>query len=565
MTEHDDATSDPRPQAKTLEGSAERHTGFHVSRRHALAVAGGAIAGGAAVAAALLPGHHNGDKSVPPENHTGAPAPTVAEAAPDGGLPLPATVAADASPEFRTVTEALVESMRTNRVPGAALGILSADREEHAVFGVASANSLLPVGPDTLFQIGSLTKTYTASAIWRLIEQGSISADATVRTYLPDLRLADEATASAVRITNLLDHSGGWWGDEGTYTGEDDDAISRFVAERLPHLPQIFPLGKFFSYNNSGFILLGRVIETVTGTSYRTAMNDLVLGPLGLTNSLLDRSKVLQRPYSDGHYAGEINGADRIAVQTPLWLPRSVDPAGGIWSTTRDVLQYARMHLGEAVGGRPAILSSETLRSMQEPVKNVPGLPMRIGRNWFVQDIGGVRIIIHNGDTVGQHTVFIAIPEQRFALVLLTNSLTGAVAAELATIDAALRHYAGLAPLAGKVGLSRAGLAPPNATTVTVPATELTDYAGRFADPGIVSTLTVRDDELTVLSETIVVPNTMQPSVGPLPQHEPIPLDFLAKDAAVAGGALIPFVRDDAGRVGWASGGLRLVPRANPS
>jgi CubicO group peptidase (beta-lactamase class C family) len=72
-----------------------------------------------------------------------------------------------------------------------------------------------------------------------------------VRTNLPELRLADEATASAVTITNLLDHSAGWWGDEETATGDDDDALACFVAERLPPLPQIFPLGKFFSYNTS--------------------------------------------------------------------------------------------------------------------------------------------------------------------------------------------------------------------------------------------------------------------------------------------------------------------------
>ncbi|WP_162465195.1 serine hydrolase [Mycolicibacterium sp. CBMA 295] len=514
------------------------------------------------MAAAILPRRYSRGDSAPPANSSAAPAPTVAAPAPGGGLPLPTTLSADASPEFRAVAEALIDAMRTNRIPGTALGILSGDREEHAAFGVASANSMVPVSDETLFQIGSLTKTYTATAIWRLIEQGAISADAPVRTYLPDLRLADAATASAVTINNLLDHSGGWWGDEGTYTGDDDDAIARFAAERLPQLPQVFPLGKFFSYNNSGFILLGRVIEAVTGSTYHAAMDDLVFGPLGLTNSFFDRSKVLQRRYADGHYAGPINGADGVAVQTPLWLPRSADPAGGIWATTHDVLRYARIHLGDAIDGGPSFLSSETLGSMQEPVKGVPGLPVSIGRNWFVQDIGGVRIIIHNGDTIAQHTVFIAIPEKQFALVLLTNSLTGGAAAELAAIDAALSRYFGTAPLAGKVGLARVALAPPDASTVTLPGAELADYTGRFADPGIASTFAIRNDALTVMSETLVVPNTIQAAVGPPPPKEPLPLSFLARDAGVAGGALVPFVRDESGRVGWVSGGLRLVPRA---
>ena len=154
-----------------------------------------------------------------------------------------------------------------------------------------------------------------------------MALDAPVRTYLPDLRLQDEATAARVTIGDLMDHSAGWYGDEGIYTGEGDDGIARYVTERLPQLPQLFPLGRFFSYNNAAFTLLGRLIEVVSGTIYNTAMQNLLLGPLGLTETVLDRREVLQRSYSDGHYAGPINGQDSVAVQSPMWVPRSVDPA----------------------------------------------------------------------------------------------------------------------------------------------------------------------------------------------------------------------------------------------
>ena len=494
----------------------------------------------------------------------GTPTPRVTAITPGGGLPLPTSVAVDASAEFRAVTEALVDAMRANRVPGTALGILSGDREEHASFGLASVNTSVPVGPDTLFQIGSLAKTHTATAIWRLADEGRVAVDAPVRTYLPELRLADAATASAVTVGNLLDHSGGWWGDDGTYTGEGDDAIARFVAERLPHLPQHFPVGEYFSYNNTGFILLGRIIEVVTRKPYRAAMDELVLGPAGLTASTYEPSEVLQHPYADGHYAGEINGADGVAVQTPLWLPRSVDPAGGLWSTTRDVLRYARVHLGDPLDGGPALLSPQSRKRMQEPAMGVSGVPLSMGRNWFVQSVGGLDVIFHNGDTLGQHTAFLAIPEKRFALVLLTNSLTGAVAAELAAIDAAMGAYAGLAPLTGKVGLSRAMMAPVGAPAIPVPAAELASYAGRFADPGTVVDFAVRGDEFTALPSTIPTPNAMRPAVGPPPATEPVPVEFIAKDAVKAGEGLIPFVRNRSGDVAWVNVGLRLVPRSTP-
>src|SRR5262249_31829272 len=159
--------------------------------------------------------------------------------------------------------------------------------------------------------------------------------------------------------------------------------------------------------NNAAFILLGRLIEVVSGTIYNTAMQNLLFGPLGLTETELDWREGLQRPYSDGHYAGPINGQDSLAGQTPLWLPRCIARAGGIWSTTRDVMRYARIHLAaDASGATAGIVSAESLRQMQNPAKPVPGLNLSIGRNWFVQDIGGVRAFMHGGDTAGQHTLF---------------------------------------------------------------------------------------------------------------------------------------------------------------
>ena len=154
----------------------------------------------------------------------------------------------------------------------------------------------------------------------------------------------DEEVAAKLTIGNLLDHSAGFYGDEGFNTGDDDEAIARYVADRLPHLPQIFPLGAFFSYNNAGFTLLGRLIEVAAGTTYNAAMGNLLLGPLGLDDTLLDHAAVLRRPYADGHVTLPINGRPAVAVETPLWVPRSADPAGGIWATTRDVLRYGRFH-----------------------------------------------------------------------------------------------------------------------------------------------------------------------------------------------------------------------------
>ena len=291
--------------------------------------------------------------------------------------------------------------------------------------------------------------------------------------------------AAEVTVANLLDHSAGFYGDEGFDTGEDDGAIARYVTERLPQLPQIFPLGEFFSYNNAAFTVLGRLIEVATGTIYNAAMEHLLLGPLGLQDSLLDHAAVRQRPYADGHVAMPINGHPALSGETPLWVPRSVDPAGGIWSTTRDVIRYGRFHIDAGtVPGTANMVSPESLRQMREPAMPIPGTPIQMGRDWFVQDVDGTRVFYHGGDTLGQHTDFFAIPEQRFALVVLTNGQGGGARGRG---GAGCRP--GAVPRAGAAG--RQDRPPAGADRATrcadgdlSPADEVAEYAGRYADPG---------------------------------------------------------------------------------
>ncbi len=530
------------------------------SRRRALALAAGATA----LAATGASSRRSAAQVTPMASPAAAPAltgtPTAGAASPP--LPMPSTLAGDASPEFRIVAEALVAAMQEHQVPGAAIGLLAGDREEHATFGLASLSSMLPVTPETLFQIGSLSKTYTATAVWRLIDESALAIDAPVRTYMPDLTLQDAAAAAAVTVGNLLDHSAGWYGDGDVATRDDDGAIARYVAERLPQLPQLFPVGAFFSYNNAGFTLLGRLIEVVTGTTYNAAMEHLVLGPLGLPDSLLDRADVLQRPYADGHVAMPINGQPSLAVQTPLWVPRCLDPAGGIWATTRDVLRYGRFHVDAGtVTGAANVVSPDSLLQMREPAMAVSGTSLQMGRDWFVQDVTGTRVVFHAGDTLGQHADFVAIPAQRFVLVVLTNGQGGGSGAALAALDAALTQFPALASLAGKLGLIPALTAPAEAPPVSLPADEVAAYAGRYADPSQVLTFAAQGDGLELSLELVDQPGALLPALLP-PTPPPAAVAFLARDMGVASGQRLPFARDAKGRVGWVSSGLRLVPRA---
>ena len=162
---------------------------------------------------------------------------------------------------FAEVVQAAQDAMEAHSVPGVAIAVVSGGEEETAGLGVTSIENPLEVTPDTLFQIGSIGKTFTATAIMRLVEQGKVDLDVPVRTYLPDFRLADDNVAARVTIRHLLTHTGGWEGDYFDDFGLGDDALARMVG-RLEELPQLTPLGEVWAYNNAGFYVAGRVARS---------------------------------------------------------------------------------------------------------------------------------------------------------------------------------------------------------------------------------------------------------------------------------------------------------------
>jgi CubicO group peptidase (beta-lactamase class C family) len=144
-------------------------------------------------------------------------------------------------------------------LPGASVGLLHDGEEHYAYQGVTSVGNPLPVDERTLFLCGSTTKTFTATAVMRLVEQGLVDLDAPVRRYLPEFRVGDEETASTVTVLQLLNHTAGWEGDFFKNTGEGDDALARYV-EAMIDLRQLTPPGAAVSYNNASFGVVGRLV-----------------------------------------------------------------------------------------------------------------------------------------------------------------------------------------------------------------------------------------------------------------------------------------------------------------
>jgi len=154
--------------------------------------------------------------------------------------------------------------------------------EEHtATFGVTSIDNPLAVTDHTLFQIGSTTKTVTATALTRLAEEGELGLDDRVHDHVPELELADPTVAESVTIRHLLNHTAGWAGDLFVDTGNGDDSTARYV-EKMRELPQLTPPGTLSVYNNAGVVLAGRIIEKITGDTYEQTAARLVVEPLGM-------------------------------------------------------------------------------------------------------------------------------------------------------------------------------------------------------------------------------------------------------------------------------------------
>jgi CubicO group peptidase (beta-lactamase class C family) len=181
-------------------------------------------------------------------------APRLARA--EGATDAPVATDKTADALFRELDDRIETAMKRYQVPGVALGVWWQGREHLRGFGVTNVDHPLPVDADTLFRIGSTTKTFTATAMMRLVEQGRVDLRAPVRTYLPDLALSDEAVANSVTVRQLMNHSAGWLGDDYGDFGRGDDALARYVAA-MKHLPQLTPLGQVFAYNNAAVVSPG--------------------------------------------------------------------------------------------------------------------------------------------------------------------------------------------------------------------------------------------------------------------------------------------------------------------
>lgn len=323
----------------------------------------------------------------------------------------------------------LAELCERHRVPGAQLGVLrlgtgagGADDELLEVaHGVLHLGTGVPVTTDSLFQIGSISKVWTATLAAQLADEGRLDLDAPVAAVLPQLRLADPEAQRGVTMRHLLTHTSGIDGDVFTDTGRGDDCLERYVA-LLGDAAQNHPLGATWSYCNSGFVLAGRVIEVVTGGTWDAALRERLLTPLGLERTVTLPEEALLHSTAVGH----VGEGDEPLRPTPVWgMPRCLGPAGLIDAAVGDLLAFARMHLtGGLAADGTRVLAESTVADMAAEHAQLPdthSLGDSWGLGWIRFGWDGHRLIGHDGGTYGQGAVLRMLPEQGLALGLTTN------------------------------------------------------------------------------------------------------------------------------------------------
>jgi CubicO group peptidase (beta-lactamase class C family) len=378
----------------------------------------------------------------------------------------------------------LLDTLRAEHdVPGATLAVLVDGEIHEFASGVLHAGTGVEATTDSVFQLGSVAKIYTATLVMSLVEEGLLDLDARVTDVLPDFRVADPDATSKITVRQLLSHTSGLSGDFQPDTGRGDDCIERYV-EACAKLGQDVPPGSTVSYSGAGYVVLGRIVEVLTGTTWNQALADRVLTPAGLTHTMTLPEEVLRFRAAVGHFDGE---------PTPVWdlMPRAAGPGAFVCASAGDVVRLAKAHLENT------LLKPETVALMQERQVDVPDKwtvsADGWGLGWTLYDFTGTPGIGHDGAATGQYAYLRVLPEQGVAIALLTN---GGGARPLSS--AILRS------LLGQFGVEM----PPPFTPPAEPLeVDMAPYNGVYRREGVVITIDGRRARYEFVDDMAIYPS----------------------------------------------------------
>ncbi|MEM1050499.1 MAG: serine hydrolase domain-containing protein [Pseudomonadota bacterium] len=310
-------------------------------------------------------------------------------------------------------------------VPGAACAIWHDGSLTKASSGVLNSETSLRVQPNSMFQIGSITKVLTATLVMILRDRGLVDLDEPFQTYVPDFAVADAEATRTITVRQMLNHTNGLAGDFMPDTGMGRDSLER-ILDRSALLPLCHPVGGGFSYSNSAYCLVGLLVERLTGKSFDEAMVDLLFAPMGLKDSVITPHFAVGRSAAMGHVPDPEDPTKMKPVASNFMIAPSTAPAGATpMMSVADVIAFARMHMDSGVAPNgERILSADAVAEMQKMETVVP-VPQRDishwGLGWFFSANTPVTLYGHDGGTIGQYSFLRIHEESNTAIILLTN------------------------------------------------------------------------------------------------------------------------------------------------
>jgi len=341
------------------------------------------------------------------------------------------------SEPFKDFDKYAKAALKDWNVPAMAVAVVKDGKIEFAHgYGIRTLGGNDAVDADTVFPIASITKSFTATAMAMLVDEGKVAWMDCVTKHLPEFQLRDPWVSREVRIADFLAHRTGLE-DPDHSSGEFDRAE---LIRRARFLPQIAPFRSGYYYNNTGLIIAGEIIERVTGRSWAEVVRDRILRPLEMSSTVPD---VLELKGVKNVATSYVSVNGELQKDKSWNLPLSegwsryreaIRPAGAICSTVNDMAKFAIFHLnlGEFHGRR--LLKADTVREMQvlhstlplivrpKPDLTYPKIAVGAGFGWEVRDYGGRKLVMHAGST---GTVIGLVPEAHLGIVVLTNGGLG--------------------------------------------------------------------------------------------------------------------------------------------
>ncbi|MBU3068126.1 beta-lactamase family protein [Nocardia sp. NEAU-G5] len=317
--------------------------------------------------------------------------------------------------------ERLDEMCATYHIPGASLAVLTDGTIHELASGVLNSATGVAVTTDSVFLSGSTAKVYTATLIMQLADAGKLDLDAPVVQILPEFATPDADATQRITIRQLLSHTGGVTNDFNYDSGRGDDCLAKYVAAART-VPLDLPPGTAYSYGSLGYVVLGRIIEVVTGSTWDRALADMIFTPLGLQRSMTLPEQALRFRVAMGHTTGP-NPEPASAWDV---MPRSAGPYGRVIVSAADMVRLARMHIdGGIASDGTRLLSAEAVTAMQRRQIDTPDKWTMSadgwGLGWALYDWDGITGYGHDGSAVTQHSYLRVVPSAGVAVALLIN------------------------------------------------------------------------------------------------------------------------------------------------